>query len=151
MHPHWQIIDASALKGMLYDVLKISSGSGLNIYIIYIGVISLSRFRSKFFLKNLRSVCFINLKNKLWSLFCKITIMKYKNLKKNYEVITSWILWKNNQKIIRSDYFINSKKKIIKAVTRGGPWVSPFMKQKLLGRNLLREDLIYGMGGRIRT
>ena len=46
-------------------------------------------------------------------------------------------------------------KKTIKVVTRGDPWVSPFMKQNFnrtkFMKSLQREDVIYGMGGRIRT
>jgi hypothetical protein len=41
--------------------------------------------------------------------------------------------------------------KKIKFVTRGDPWVSSFMKQKLFRTKLQREDVIHGMGGRIRT
>jgi hypothetical protein len=39
----------------------------------------------------------------------------------------------------RSDYFINLKKKIITVVTRGGPWVSPFIKQKLFRTKFMKS------------
>jgi len=87
------VTDVSALRelGKLYDVF--------NIYVLYISVISLSRFRS-----NVKSLmCLLHeLERKITKSFTKL-VSRSKNKFKNYEVITS----------------SNLENKIVKVVTRG--------------------------------
>jgi hypothetical protein len=89
-------------------VLKYSSDVLYNIYIIYISVKSLSRFRSKIFLK-IYEVIYIENKKKIQGSTKQIFF------KKIYEVIS----------------IINKKKTLFKGFTRGDPWVPSLTKQNL--------------------
>ena len=116
---------------------KIWSGCVLNIYMLYIIVMSLSHLWNNFFLKILRSDCFINLwSNRLEDFTKSIMLIYHQFTSKIYEAITSLIL----------------KNKFLRSLQGGTLLLALLWSKKRLGRkNTKCLQRVDGMGGLVRT